>query len=206
MLVGEVMTESVVTAAPDASVQEVAELMRERNVGSVVLVDGRRARSASSPTGTSRCRSSPPARAGSDRAREHASSPVITAEPDMEVEEAGELMVRHGVRRLVVVSGGSLAGVVALDDLASRGLRPELSRAGYASRAAGLLLPRSRRLTTASANARITGCARVPSPASSGWKSVPRKNGWSGELQRARRAVLVVGAEDHAGALRACSM
>ena len=25
----------------------------------------------------------------------------------------------------------------------------------------------------------MTGCARVPSPASSGWKSVPRKNGWS---------------------------
>ena len=29
------------------------------------------------------------------------------------------------------------------------------------------------------ANARITGCARVPSPASSGWNSVPRKNVWS---------------------------
>ena len=42
MLVGEVMTESVVTAAPDASVREIAELMRERNVGSVVLVDGGR--------------------------------------------------------------------------------------------------------------------------------------------------------------------
>ena len=52
---------------------------------------------------------------------------MITAEPDMEVEEAGELMVRHGVRRLVVVSRRSLAGVVTLDDLASRGLAPELS-------------------------------------------------------------------------------
>src|SRR4051812_8098639 len=45
----------------------------------------------------------------------------------------------------------------------------------------------------------MTGCARVPSPASSGWKSVPRKNGVVGELQRARRAVLVVGAEDDGG-------
>ena len=87
-------------------------------------------------------------------------------------------MVRHGVRRLVVVSGDALAGVVTLDDLAASGLASELSARGHASRAAGLLLPRARRLTTASANARITGCARVPSPASSGWKSVPRKNGW----------------------------
>ena len=38
MLVREVMTESVVTAPADATVRDVAELMRERNVGSVVLV------------------------------------------------------------------------------------------------------------------------------------------------------------------------
>src|SRR5919199_2364430 len=38
VLIREVMTESVVTAAPDRTVREVAELMRERNVGSVVLV------------------------------------------------------------------------------------------------------------------------------------------------------------------------
>ena len=33
------MTESVVTAQPAATVRQVAELMRERNVGSVVLLD-----------------------------------------------------------------------------------------------------------------------------------------------------------------------
>ena len=38
-----------------------------------------------------------------DHVADHASSPVITAEPAMDVEEAAELMVRHGVRRLVVV-------------------------------------------------------------------------------------------------------
>ena len=43
-----------------------------------------------------------------DRAADHASSPVITAEPGMDVEEAAELMVRHGIRRLVVVDGGRL--------------------------------------------------------------------------------------------------
>jgi CBS domain-containing protein len=40
MEIREVMTESVVTAAPDVPVRQVAEIMRERNVGSVVLVDG----------------------------------------------------------------------------------------------------------------------------------------------------------------------
>ena len=126
MLVREVMTESVVTAAPGASVREIAELMRERNVGSVVLVeDGR-------PVGflTDRDLALSVLAAGQDgsaRAADHASAPVITAEPELSAEDAGELMIRHGVRRLVVVSGDALAGVVTLDDLASHGLASELS-------------------------------------------------------------------------------
>ena len=121
------MTELVVTASPGDSVQSVAALMRERGVGSVVLVDDR-----GSPVGLITDRDLAlsvvaEGRPASDPASEHASSPVIKAEPDMDVEEAGQKMLRHGVRRLVVVSGGSVAGVIALDDLASRGLEPELS-------------------------------------------------------------------------------
>ena len=54
----------------------------------------------------------------------------------MDVEEAGELMVRHGIRRLVVVDGGRLTGIVTLDDLASRTGDAELaSQLSAASRA-----------------------------------------------------------------------
>jgi len=127
VLVNEVMTEAVVTASPGDTVQSVAGLMRERGVGSVVLVDDRGA-----PVGfiTDRDITLSVVAAGrpaTDRASEHASSPVIRAEPDMDVEEAGQRMLRHGVRRLVVVSGGSVAGLLSLDDLATRGLEPELS-------------------------------------------------------------------------------
>jgi CBS domain-containing protein len=119
------MTESLVTASPEASVREIACLMRERNVGSVVLVDGGR------PVGFITDRDIAlsvvgDGRSPDDSVTDHASSPVITAEPDMEVEEAGERMMRQGVRRLVVVSGGLPAGVITLNDLTSRGLVPEL--------------------------------------------------------------------------------
>ena len=119
VLIREVMTESVVTAAPERTVREIAELMRERNVGSVVLVDDSR------PVGFVTDRDLAlsviaDGRDFGDHVADHASSPVITAEPEMEVEEAGELMVRHGIRRLVVVDGGRLTGIVTLDDLASR--------------------------------------------------------------------------------------
>ena len=38
---------------------------------------------------------------------EHASRPLITGEPEMDLEEAAALMVRHRIRRLPVVDGGS---------------------------------------------------------------------------------------------------
>lgn len=113
------MTGSVVTAAPGATVREVAELMRERNVGSVVLVaDG-------APVGFVTDRDLAVSvladgRDAADKAEAHASSPVVTGSPGMEVEEAAALMVNHGVRRLPVLDGDRLTGIVTLDDLVVR--------------------------------------------------------------------------------------
>lgn len=113
------MTETVVTAAPERTVREIAEMMRERNVGSVVLIDDDR------PVGflTDRDLTVSVLADGrdlGDHAADHASSPVITASAGMQVEEAAELMVRHGVRRLVIVDGERLTGILTLDDIASR--------------------------------------------------------------------------------------
>ncbi len=128
MLIREVMTESVATARPDASVRAVAETMRERNVGSVVLVEDER------PVGFVTDRDLAisviaDGRELGDRAADHASSPVITAAPEMDVREAAELMVRHAVRRLVVVDAGRLTGIVTLDDLVARTGDPSLAAA-----------------------------------------------------------------------------
>ena len=139
MLIREVMTEQVVTSAPERTVREIAELMRERNVGSVVLVrDGR-------PVGFVTDRDLAlsviaDGRDFGDHVTDHASSPVITAAPGMEVEEAAELMVRHGVRRLVVVEGERLTGIVTLDDLSSRTGDPELG-AQLSSRVTRAVMP-----------------------------------------------------------------
>ncbi len=119
MVIREVMTDEVVTAAPQRTVREIAELMRERNVGSVVIVQDDR------PVGFVTDRDLAlsviaDGRDFGDHVADHASFPVITAEPATSVEEAAELMVRHGLRRLVVVDAERLTGIVTLDDLASR--------------------------------------------------------------------------------------
>ena len=119
MLIREVMTETVVTAPPERSVREIAEMMRERNVGSVVLIEEQR------PVGflTDRDLTVSVLADGrdlGDHAADHASTPVITANAEMQVEDAAELMVRHGVRRIVIVDGERLIGILTLDDIASR--------------------------------------------------------------------------------------
>jgi len=113
------MTTSVVVAPPEATVREVAELMRERNVGSVVLVDG------DAPVGMLTDRDLAvgvvaEGRDPGDRAGDHASRPVVTVEPGAAIEDAADLMVGHGIRRLPVLDGDRLAGIVTLDDLAVR--------------------------------------------------------------------------------------
>jgi len=114
------MTESVVTAPPDCPVRGVAETMRERNVGSVVLVDER-----GQPVGfvTDRDLALSVLADGRDAAEPaagHATAPVVTGEPRMTVEDAADLMVAHGIRRLPILEGERLIGIVTLDDLVVR--------------------------------------------------------------------------------------
>lgn len=120
MVIREVMTETVVTATADSPVRRVAELMRERNVGSVVLVDD-----AGDAVGfiTDRDLAVSVLADGHDgeaTAADHASSPVVTASPGMDVAEATEVMAAHGIRRLPIVEDGRLTGIVTLDDLTVR--------------------------------------------------------------------------------------
>jgi CBS domain-containing protein len=117
----EVMTASVVTADPATPVREVAALMRERNVGSVVLVrDGAPAGIVTDRDLTLSVLAD--GRGGEDRAIDHASAPVVTGTPGMDVAAACELLVEHGIRRLPIVDpeGSQLTGIVTLDDLAAR--------------------------------------------------------------------------------------
>jgi CBS domain-containing protein len=116
----EIMTAGVVTAPPEASAVSVARQMRDSRVGSVVVVD-----SAGSPVAmiTDRDIAVRVFAAGIDPSSpvgEHATRPLVCGEPGMGLDEAAALMVQHRVRRLPVVDGDSLAGIVTLDDIAVR--------------------------------------------------------------------------------------
>jgi CBS domain-containing protein len=120
MQLRQIMTSGVITAGLDADVLEVAQLMRDHNVGSIVLCDPEGEPVAMITDRDLAIRALAEDRPGSERAREHASRPLVTGEPDMDLEEAAALMVQHRIRRLPVVDGDELAGIVTLDDIAVR--------------------------------------------------------------------------------------
>src|SRR6476646_2788666 len=120
MQLHEIMTTGVITAEPEESAAAVAQRMRDSNVGSVVIVD-----TEGAPTAMVTDRDLA-LRILSDEAdpeapvADHVSRPLISGHPDMELEEAAALMVQHRIRRLPVIDGDRLAGIVTLDDIAVR--------------------------------------------------------------------------------------
>jgi CBS domain-containing protein len=113
------MTQGVVTVETADSLRRVGELMRDRNVGSVVVCEGSR------PIGVITDRDLALAVVADqveaeDQAGAHASRPLVTGEVEMDLEEAVALMIQHRIRRLPVTEDETLVGIVTIDDLAVR--------------------------------------------------------------------------------------
>jgi CBS domain-containing protein len=128
MQISELMTEGVVSADCDASIGDVAGLMRDRNVGSVVITDADRPIAMVTDRDIALIVGADGVDRG-QRVKPYASQPLVTGQSEMNVEEAAAHMVQNRVRRLPIVDGdGVLAGIVTLDDLAVRTGDPEMAQ------------------------------------------------------------------------------
>ena len=114
------MTQAVVTADAGADLGSVAALMRDNNVGSVVICDSEGRPGAMVTDRDLAVRGMAEQRPLSEPVAGHASRPLVTGDPEMDLEEAAALMVQHRVRRLPVVADDELVGIVTLDDIAVR--------------------------------------------------------------------------------------
>jgi CBS domain-containing protein len=114
------MTTQVSCCTADTPVTEIAKLMVQHDCGEIPVCD-----EARRPIGvvTDRdivarvvaCDQDPRARA----ARDCMSEPVVTANPDMPLEQAANLMAEHQVRRIPIVDEhGATVGMLAQADLA----------------------------------------------------------------------------------------
>ena len=119
MKLRELMTNPVITVAPEESVAVAARLLARYNIGSMPVCDrnGKLWGMVTDRDLVTRCMAS--GGTGDMRVRDVMSGNPVTAEPDMEVGLAAGLMGRKQIRRLPVVEKGRLCGVISLADLAN---------------------------------------------------------------------------------------
>lgn len=117
MTVAKLMREDVVTTGKDRPVNEVATLMREEGVGSVIVEEEGR------PLGVVTDRDIA-VRIAADRldsgqmtAEGVMTGDLATVAPETGIFEVCSRMHEEGIRRMPVVDAGQLVGIITLDDL-----------------------------------------------------------------------------------------
>lgn len=119
MNVSEIMTTNVATAEPDSTIEEVATMMKDENVGAIPVVDDDElvgivtdrdivVRCIAEGKDPSEC-----------EVEEIVSEELETVTPDDDVRRAAEIMQRKQIRRLPVCDEeGRLVGMLSLGDIA----------------------------------------------------------------------------------------
>jgi CBS domain-containing protein len=118
--VREIMTANPVTVRPDTSVFEAARLMASEDVGSLPAVDGDRLVGVVTDRDIALRVVAEGRDAGATTVGEIQSSNPVTVEPDQDLDDALREMARRQVRRLPVVEGDRLIGVVAQADVGKK--------------------------------------------------------------------------------------
>ncbi|PYZ93268.1 CBS domain-containing protein [Salipaludibacillus keqinensis] len=113
----DIMTETVDTCSPVDNVYEAAVKMKEQNVGAIPICQERQLLGMITDRDIV-VRGVAEKRPNSSSLEELMSDHLFTATPDMEVGEAAKLMAENQIRRLPVVEGNQLVGIVSLGDLA----------------------------------------------------------------------------------------
>lgn len=106
----------VVTIGGDASVRDVADLMKAKAAGSVVVLEGGKAAGIVTDRDLLE-RVIAEGKDGSTRAADVMSKPLRAVGPEDRLERVIGVMAERGIRRVPVVRNGELVGIVSLDDV-----------------------------------------------------------------------------------------
>ena len=115
--VKDLMTKKVLTIDTQKTVFEAAQLMGQKEVGDVIVLD------TEMPIGivTERDivrRVVAKTKPGTTKVSEVMSTPLITISPDASVKEAARMMVKYRIRRLPVLKEHKLVGILVVSDFA----------------------------------------------------------------------------------------
>ena len=130
MKLRELMTKSPVRLHPDENAAVAARAFQRYNIGAVPVCGayGRICGILTDRDLVTRCVAAG-MRPEDTKVSQVMSGSVVTVGPDMEVAEAAKLMAQRQVRRLPVVQGEKLCGMVSIGDLADKGAQAQVAEA-----------------------------------------------------------------------------
>jgi len=114
----DVMTHTLATCTPETSVAQVAALMRDRDIGNVLIVEENKLRGIVTDRDLTLHALTSQDDAHQTPVRKYMTTQLITGEATWNLERVAEIMAKHQIRRLPIIEAGQLVGIVSLGDVA----------------------------------------------------------------------------------------
>jgi len=116
MLVREVMNKNVITVKPDVTIKEAAGIMSNYHIGSLVVLENNKLLGILTERNVLVSVAD-----GKDpeltTVEEVMTKKVITIDPSKTIEDAVALMIEHNIKKLPVVDGDKLVGIITASDI-----------------------------------------------------------------------------------------
>jgi len=118
MKVSEIMTEDPVTIDPESTAKDAAKIMKEENLGTVLVAEGARLEGIVTDRQIAIKVVASEKDPKETRVSEFMTKYPITVSPDTEIEEVSRIIGDNGIRRVPVVEGERLVGIISAADIA----------------------------------------------------------------------------------------
>jgi CBS domain-containing protein len=117
ILVRDIMAKNVKTVRTDDSVHDAVVKMNKFEVGSIIVTNNNRAVGIITSKNVLSRIVEPRLDASMVRAKDIMSSPLITIEPDIAVEDAAKLMAKKKIKQLVIMDRDKILGILSTSDI-----------------------------------------------------------------------------------------
>lgn len=124
--VSEVMTQSLATCAPQESAAHVAKIMRDRDIGNVLVVEDGKLRGIVTDRDLTLHALADNGNDPHTPISKYMSSKVITGTAGWSLNKVAKTMAKHQIRRLPILQDGELVGIVSLSDIARHNNRKDI--------------------------------------------------------------------------------
>ena len=114
----DVMIREVITTGENATVKEAAEIMNRFEIGSLIIVSSGKAVGIMTERDLLKRVVAEARDANTTQVKEIMTTPLVVVEPNMDLEKAVRQMFQMKIKKLPVVDGKRLVGLVSLTDIA----------------------------------------------------------------------------------------